>query len=171
MLRYSRRSATTKPSVMATNRKAPIRRGGAGDGISKKRQPAPISRPTVSPSNDATIGAPSERKAATAEHAEKPSPVIDPNRNARGVRMPMTMDDTRGCMATAQGASLIAAVTAHRRPLRHRRRQRRSQVLELQIAVHHPPANHGQRGRDGLDSLFGHGKIVGIERRQVRVVP
>jgi hypothetical protein len=42
-------SATTKPTVIASSRHAPINRGGAGDGMSKKRHPAPTTRPRTRP--------------------------------------------------------------------------------------------------------------------------
>lgn len=51
-------SAITKPMVIASNRQAPIKRGGAGDGISKNRHPAPITRPRRSPIIAATIVTP-----------------------------------------------------------------------------------------------------------------
>jgi len=47
--RYRMWPATMNPSVIATSIRAPINRGGAGDGISKYLQPAPISRPTAIP--------------------------------------------------------------------------------------------------------------------------
>src|SRR5208282_1953062 len=42
-------SATTKPNVIASRRQAPMKRGGAGEGISKKRHPAPTTRPRTRP--------------------------------------------------------------------------------------------------------------------------
>src|SRR5437867_9168689 len=57
-----RQSSTTTPSVIGTSKKAPIRRGGAGDGMSKYLQPAPIKRPTTSPMSVATIESPARRR-------------------------------------------------------------------------------------------------------------
>ena len=42
-------SATTKPRVIASRRQAPMKRGGAGDGMSKNRHPAPTTRPRTRP--------------------------------------------------------------------------------------------------------------------------
>ena len=42
-------SATTKPRVIASRRQAPMKRGGAGEGMSKNRQPAPTTRPRTRP--------------------------------------------------------------------------------------------------------------------------
>src|ERR1700735_661733 len=42
-------SATTKPKVIASRRQAPMNRGGAGDGMSKNRHPAPTTRPRARP--------------------------------------------------------------------------------------------------------------------------
>ena len=42
-------SAVTKPIVIASSKQAPINRGGAGDGISNNRHPAPTIRPRTSP--------------------------------------------------------------------------------------------------------------------------
>jgi hypothetical protein len=51
----NRWSAATKPTVIASSRQAPIRRGGAGDGISKSRHPPPTIRPRRSPMITAII--------------------------------------------------------------------------------------------------------------------
>src|SRR6201986_2822847 len=46
------------------------------------------------------------------------------------------------------GPFLISAEIAHWRPVRHRWRQRRRQILELQVGVHRLAAEQRQHGRD-----------------------
>src|SRR5271167_3024072 len=61
-------SAVTKPTVIASKRHAPIKRGGAGDGMSKNRHPAPITKPRMSPMMAANTVLPSlEREAIATE--------------------------------------------------------------------------------------------------------
>jgi len=61
-------SAVTKPTVIASKRHAPIKRGGAGDGMSKNRHPAPMTSPRTSPMMAAVIVLPSlEREAIATE--------------------------------------------------------------------------------------------------------
>src|SRR5882724_3956140 len=66
---------------------------------------------------------------------------------------------------------LVAAESADRGPVRHRRRQRWRQVLEVSVAVDRLAADKREHRRDILDGLAGDREIVVGENGEIRELP
>src|SRR5438309_372696 len=65
-------------------------------------------------------------------------------------------------------ALLIAAVASDRRPVGHRRRQRRREMLEFPVTMHRLSIDDREDGRDVLNGVLGYNKIIVRQDREIR---
>ena len=72
-------SAKTKPNVIASRRQAPMKRGGARDGISKNRHPAPTTRPRARPIAPVIMIIPYLKVGAIAAQTPQPRQAVHPS--------------------------------------------------------------------------------------------
>lgn len=84
---------------------------------------------------------------------------------------------TTACCANRCGwlaslaAQLVATIAAYRRPVRHGRRKRRRQLIELAITINHLAAQQGQYRGNVLNLVARHLQVVGGQHRQVGKLP